>query len=62
MRPCLDQNNDFHYTKSNFGYFGTCHLFNSKLSCYAAIKVRKFDSLFHKINTCLQKTAICTGL
>ena len=31
--------------------------------CYHAIfKVRKFESLFHKINTCLQKTTTCITL
>ena len=29
---------------------------------YATFKVRKFELLFHKINTCLQKTATCIGL
>ena len=62
MRFCFDQNNDFLSTKSNFRYFGTCHLFHSKLGYYAAFKVRKFEWLFNKINTCLQKTATCTGL
>ena len=32
------------------------------LRYYATFKVRKFDSLFYKINTCLQKTTICIGL
>ena len=29
------------------------------LRCYATFKARKFESLFYKINTCLQKTTIC---
>ena len=32
------------------------------LSCYAAFKVRKRESLFHKINAFLQKTTTCIGL
>ena len=28
----------------------------------ATFKVRKFESLFYKINTCLQKTTTCIGL
>ena len=31
------------------------------LRYYATFKVRKFESLFHKINTCLQKTTTCIG-
>ena len=29
---------------------------------YAAFKERKFESLFYKFNTCLQKTTTCVGL
>ena len=29
---------------------------------YATFKVRKYESLFYKINTCLQKTTTCIGL
>ena len=29
---------------------------------YATFKMRKFESLFYKINTCLEKTTICIGL
>ena len=29
---------------------------------YATFKVRKFEWLFYKINTCLQKTTTCIGL
>ena len=32
------------------------------LRYYATFKVRKYVSLFHKINTCLQKITTCTGL
>ena len=32
------------------------------LRYYATFKVRKFESLFDKINTCLQKTTTCIGL
>ena len=32
------------------------------LRYYAAFKVRIFELLFYKINTCLQKTTTCTGL
>ena len=32
-----------------------------KLRYYATFKVRKFESLFYKINTCLLKTTTCTG-
>ena len=32
------------------------------LRYYAILKVRKFESLFYKINTCLQKTTTCIGL
>ena len=32
------------------------------LRYYAALKVRKFESLFYKIDTCLQKTTTCIGL
>ena len=31
------------------------------LRYYATFKVRKFESLFCKINTCLQKTTTCNG-
>ena len=33
-----------------------------KLSYYATFKVKKFESLFYKINTWLQKTTTCIGL
>ena len=32
------------------------------LRYYATFKVRKFESLFYKINTFLQKTTTCIGL
>ena len=32
------------------------------LRYYAAFKVRKFESFFCKISTCLQKTTTCIGL
>ena len=32
------------------------------LRYYATFKLRKFESLFYKINTFLQKTATCTEL
>ena len=32
------------------------------LRYYATFKVRKFESLFYKINTSLQKTTTCFGL
>ena len=32
------------------------------LRYYATFKVRKFEWLFYKINTCLQKTTTCIGL
>ena len=32
------------------------------LRYYATFKVRKFESLLYKINTCLQKTITCIGL
>ena len=32
------------------------------LRYYATFKVRKFESLFFKLNTCLQKPATCIGL
>ena len=32
------------------------------LKYYATFKVSKFESLFYKINTCLQKTTTCIGL
>ena len=32
------------------------------LRYYATFKVRKFETLFYKINTCLQKTTTCIGL
>ena len=32
------------------------------LKYYAIFKVRKFESLFYKINTCLQETTTYTGL
>ena len=32
------------------------------LRYYATFKVRKFESLFYKINTCLQKSTACIGL
>ena len=35
---------------------------DNNLSYYAAFKVRKFESLFYKINTCLQKTTTCIWL
>ena len=34
----------------------------ASLRYYATFKVRKFESLFYKINTCLQKTTTCIGL
>ena len=34
----------------------------TKLRYYATFKVRKFESLFYKINTCLQKIATCIVL
>ena len=38
-----------------FGNYGT-------LRFYITFKVRKFESLFYKINTCLQKATTCIGL
>ena len=37
------------------------YVFNAPISlrCYATVKVRKFKSLFNKINTFLQKTTTC---
>ena len=35
---------------------------NFYLSYYATSKVKKFGSLFYKINTCLQKSTTCIGL
>ena len=32
------------------------------LRYYATFKVRKFDSLFYKIDTCLQRTTTSNGL
>ena len=32
------------------------------LRYYSTFKVRKFESLFYKINTCLQKNTTCFGL
>ena len=34
----------------------------SYLRYYATFKVKKFESLFYKINKCLQKATTCTGL
>ena len=33
-----------------------------KVLYYATFKVRKFESFFYKINTCLQETTTCIGL
>ena len=33
-----------------------------QLRYYATFEVRKFESLFYKINTSLQKTTTCIGL
>ena len=33
-----------------------------QLKYYATFEVRKFESLFHKINTFLQKITTCIGL
>ena len=33
-----------------------------QLRYYATFKVKKFESLFYKINTCLQKATTCIGL
>ena len=33
-----------------------------QLRCYATFKVKKFESLFYKINTCFQKATTCIGL
>ena len=33
-----------------------------KLRYYANFKVKKFELLFYKINTCLQKSTTCIGL
>ena len=43
---------------------GLCvHELNVKsLIYYATFKVRKIDSFFYKINTCLQKAITCIGL
>ena len=34
----------------------------SDLRYYVTFKVRKFESLVYKINTCWQKTTTCIGL
>ena len=34
----------------------------SFLRYYATFKVRKFESLFYKINSCFRKTTACIGL
>ena len=44
------------------GEVDSVRLLMVNLRYYATFKVRKFDSLFYKINTCLQKTTICIGL
>ena len=46
---CLQQSDWFSY-------------FINPLRYYATFKVRKFESLLYKINTCLHKTATCIGL
>ena len=38
------------------------HDFVAPLRYYATFKVRKFESLFYKINTFLRKTTTCIGL
>ena len=48
FRLCSSQKN-FHWEIETLRY-------------YATFKVRKFKSLFYKINTCLQKTTTCIGL
>ena len=35
---------------------------NMRLKYYAIFKARKFESLFYKIKTCLQKTTTCIEL
>ena len=40
--------------------WGIC--IEADLRYYATFKVRKVESLFYKINTCLQKTTTCIGL
>ena len=38
-------------------------MFDSVLyTSYATFEVRKFESLFYKINICLQETTTCIGL
>ena len=39
-----------------------CFYFISTLRYYAIFKARKFQSLFYKTDTCLQKTTTCIGL
>ena len=52
----------------NFSYFHYLFIIFIKivvsfpLRYYATFKVRKFESLFYKINTFLQKITTCTGL
>ena len=39
-----------------------CVIARYLLSYYATFKLKKLESLFYKINTCLQKTITCIGL
>ena len=47
-----------------FSCFRTCsHIIHtSYLRYYATFKVRKLESLFYKVNKCLQKATTCIGL
>ena len=49
-------------TENNAKIFRNCAPFISYLRYYATFKVRKFESLFYKTDTCFQKTTTCIGL
>ena len=64
LRPFLIYNILPIISQCRFFYFSARPWYSdeSVLRYYATFKVRKFESLFYKINTCLQKTITCIGL
>ena len=57
----LWDNNKWNLMNSTYFYNFIANVF-VHLRYYATFKVRKIESLFYKINTCLQKTTTCIGL
>ena len=59
----MNELRNFYYTNTHLRvFYRCCESFTKFLKYYTTFKVRKFESLFYKINASLQKTTTCAGL